>query len=462
MSIRKNNEMINLFKKYGHDKVIFVGFDVSKNFHYGGICNGYGEILVEPTKIDIYSSGMKKLCNLIDETVETTKAKVIVFGCEPSGHYYLNLMKKLKEIYVDGIFKLINPIATSSNRNQMMLRLKNDKVDCLAILDLLVRNECYDFRVDSINYRSIKEYVRYLDSLTKDKVRLKNKIHCYLDEIYPGLEEKLSKFTSTIYGLNFLQILPHPKKLVNSSPSDVEKLYIDNGFSVRPSICIKISEALKSIVIVNDPIIDTKINILRLMVNSYIIIINTIEQIKKSLEELLDKFSFTKHILDIKGMGYIFLARIIAYISDPNKFKDGGQVSSFAGLVSPQEQSGKIDKKGKSISKRGHIKLRSTLIQAAQLVINNCGYFTAFYNRLVLESGKHPNLAVTATANKLIKVIISMIHKGKPFNPPTAKNIELAKGRIPRIKVKDLEKIKKLKRSDPLTQSMLSAYLTRV
>ncbi|WP_427340420.1 hypothetical protein [Caloranaerobacter sp. DY30410] len=45
--------------------MIFVGFDVSKNFHYVGICDGYGKILVEPTMIDIYSSGMKKLCNLI-------------------------------------------------------------------------------------------------------------------------------------------------------------------------------------------------------------------------------------------------------------------------------------------------------------------------------------------------------------------------------------------------------------
>ncbi len=35
-------ELFKLFKTYGHDKVIFIGIDISKLFHVFAISNGYG------------------------------------------------------------------------------------------------------------------------------------------------------------------------------------------------------------------------------------------------------------------------------------------------------------------------------------------------------------------------------------------------------------------------------------
>ncbi len=58
------------------------------------------------TTVDIYDQGYYTLKNAIDSTVRHCKAKVIVFGCEPSGHYYLNLMNKLRNDYDHAIFRL--------------------------------------------------------------------------------------------------------------------------------------------------------------------------------------------------------------------------------------------------------------------------------------------------------------------------------------------------------------------
>lgn len=95
-------------------------------------------------------------------------------------------------------------------------------------------------------------------------------------------------------------------------------------------------------------------------------------------------------------------------------------------------------------------------------MITSTGYFTAYYNRLVLENRKDPMIAIVATANKLIRVIMKMIQTGEKFNPPTAKDKALAKGRLNRLTSKELLDLSKRKRSESLTQDIKELYPIRV
>ena len=79
----------------------------------------------------------------------------------------------------------------------MMQGNKTDEIDTLAILELMRNGECYDLPLNEGIFNTIKEYVKILDRTSKDMVAQKNRIHAYLDEIYPGLESKLSKFVDT-------------------------------------------------------------------------------------------------------------------------------------------------------------------------------------------------------------------------------------------------------------------------
>lgn len=184
--IGKNKQMIELLKKYGREKVMFVGIDISKNSHTISLVDGEYEVIMRPMSFGIYESDFVRLTEIINKSIEERRIKKLVFGCEPSGHYYLNIMTKLKEVYADEIFRLINPKATKSNRDQMMQANKTDPIDTYAIIDLLIRGEGYEFSKEDSIYRGIGEYVKYLDSLTKEQARLKNKIHAYLDEILSG------------------------------------------------------------------------------------------------------------------------------------------------------------------------------------------------------------------------------------------------------------------------------------
>ena len=65
---------------------------------------------------------------------------------------------------------------------------------------------------------------------------------------------------------------------------------------------------------------------------------------------------------------------------------------------------------------------------------------------MIIESHKPPKVAIVATANKLLKIIMKMIHSGEKFSPPTVQNIDLAKAKIQRLTSTQLKKFAKEKR----------------
>jgi len=155
------------------------------------------------------------------------------------------------------------------------------------------------------------------------------------------------------------------------------------------------------------------------------------------------------------------LVPIIAYLNNPYRFRTSTQVAQFAGLAPKKNQSGTSDKR-ETISRIGHNKLRSVMVQLAHQLISTTGYFTAFHNRLIIEKGKNTNLAVTATAHKILRVLFHMMMTGEDFNPPTAENPELAKSKIGRYTNKKQLEYQKMRKTQSLTQDMLGTYLTRV
>ncbi len=342
-----------------------------------------------------------------------------------------------------------------------MEREKTDPIDSYAITDLLIRGESYDIDFEDNIFSIIKDYVRELDHLVKEMVRIKNKIHAHTDELYPGLETKSSSFLDSIYGMRFLKVLPKPKTLPQLSLKDWQRLLSTRDYELPKHLAIKLRDKSKTVVVSEHKNFKTLRDYIIFLVEGYEQLGSRKKTVEEKLEELTDALDFGRNLKQIDGIKTLTVARIIAYTNNPYRFKSGKEVASFAGLIPKANQSGKQDK-AKILSKKGHKKLRSTLIQAAQQVITSTGYFTAYYNRLVLENRKDPMVAIVATANKLTRVIMKMIHTGERFNPPTAKDIKAAKSKINRITSKELENLSKIKRLDSLTQDINQLYPVRV
>lgn len=457
----ETRKMMELFEEVGSRKVLIAGLDVSKNKFTITAVNGMYENKIKAKDVDLNTKSLDMLYKEIDEIVEKEEIKQLIFGCEPSGIYYKPILKEIMSRYPDGMFRLINPSSTKANRDQRMEREKTDPIDAYAITDLLIRGESYDLDLEDNIFKIMKDYIRELDHLVKELVRFKNKIHAHTDELYPGLESQSNSFLDSKYGMRFLKVLPEPKTLPGLGLEGWQELLGTQDYKLPRHLAIKLKDKSHGLVVSehrNFKILKDYINFL---VEGYEQLEARRKAIEERLEKLIDSLDFGRNLIEINGIETLTVARIIAYMGNPYRFKSGKEVASFAGLIPKSNQSGKQDK-GKVLSRKGHKKLRSTLVQAAQQVITSTAYFTAYYNRLVIENRKEPMVSIVATANKLIRVIMKMIHSGEKFAPPTVEDKDLAKGKIKRLTSKELEKIKKIKRSDLLTQDINELYPVRV
>lgn len=457
----ETRRMMELFEEVGSRKVLIAGIDVSKNKFTIAAVNGVYDVKIRAKDVNLNKRNLDKLYKQIDIIVEEENIQQLIFGCEPSGIYYKPILKELITKYPEAMFKLINPSSTKANRDQRMEREKTDPIDAYAITDLLIRGESYDVELDDNTFAIIKEYVRELDHLIKEQVRFKNKIHAHTDELYPGLESNSCSFLDSKYGLRFLKVLPEPVKLAELNIEDWQKLLSTDNYQLPKYIAIRLRDRSNNMVASEHKNFKTTREYIVFLVEGYEQLANRKKSIEEKLNELIGSLEFGENLTEINGIKTLTVARIIAYMGNPYRFKSGREVASFAGLIPKSDQSGKKDK-AKVLSKKGHKKLRSTLVQAAQQVITSTGYFTAYYNRLVLGNRKDPMVAVMATANKLIRVIMKMIHSGEKFNPPTVKDKELATSKIKRLTSRELTNLNKIKRSDSLTQDISELYPVRV
>ena len=458
---KENRKMMELFEEIGYRNVLVIGIDVSKNKFTAAAVNGMYENKMKARDINLKKESLDKLYKELDRIVEKEEIQQLIFGCEPSGVYYKPIMKELACRYPDAMFRLINPSSTKANRDQRMEREKTDPIDTYAIVDLLIRGESYELDFGDNIFDIISVYVKELDHLIKESVRFKNKIHAHTDELYPGLESESNSFLESQYGMRFLTILPEPEILPGLKIEDWQLLLSTRDYKLPEHLARRLKQKSSQIIVTKHENFKIIRDYITFLVEGYEQLIARKQMIEENLEKLINSLNFGINLKEIKGIETSTVARIIAYMGNPYMFKSGKQVASFAGLIPKADQSGKQDK-NKILSKKGHKKLRVTLIQAAQQVINSTGYFTAYYNRLVIENRKAPMVAIIATANKLIRVIMKMIHSGEKFNPPTAKSKEMAKGKINRLTSKKLKDLHKNKGLDSLTQDIKELYPARV
>ena len=90
--------------------------------------------------------------------------------------------------------------------------------------------------------------------------------------------------------------------------------------------------------------------------------------VERKLERLAKDNTSIQRILTVPGIGRVTAEIIVAYIDDPNRFNNGRQISSYAGMVPVQYQSGNSDRRGR-ITKRGSRLLRKAMVECGWLII---------------------------------------------------------------------------------------------
>jgi transposase len=108
-------------------------------------------------------------------------------------------------------------------------------------------------------------------------------------------------------------------------------------------------------------------------------------------------------------------------LGDIDRFRTPEQAAAYLGLVPSTRQSADKCYHG-PITKRGNNQARWMLIQAAQQMGKNPGPLGHFFRRL--KQRKNHNVAVVATARKLVMIAWHMLKKNEPYRYAISRSTE--------------------------------------
>jgi transposase len=171
----------------------------------------------------------------------------------------------------------------------------------------------------------------------------------------------------------------------------------------------------------------------RSFIDSELRLLDTVEKERERVQAELATIAYrheqAKLLMTLPGVDFPVALSLLAALGDVNRFKEPGQAASYLGLVASTKQSGDNCYHG-PMTKRGSSHARWMMVQAAQQLDKHPGPLGNFFRRLAAK--KHRNIAVVATARKLVCIAVMMLKRNEPYRyaQPSTVQAKLARLRI--------------------------------
>jgi len=389
-------------------KEFCLGIDVGKYHHQASLINEHQTMVGESLKFNNDQIGFEKLRQtIIAQLPPQTAVKI---GMEATGHYYWHLKKYLLEHGFNHL-EIINPIETQRVAKTRIRKIKNDKVDSLAIAKIISSREISPCAQDDQELKQLRELTRFCE-------KLKGQSRFYKQEIITLIERLCPEFSA-----NFSNIFLATPLMV------IEKYFIENVekdelarlITKTSRGRIKEDKAKHIIDILNNSLgsyyqSENAAFQLKLILQSLKMIKDQIkqiqDQIKKQSQNFKQEIAFVE---SIKGVSNYMASAILSELGDVNRFKNKGQIVAFAGLDPSVKESGQYKRKqGNHISKRGSKYLRKQLYYAAKTSILFDPELKAFYQKKKAQ-GKHYNVIMVAIARKILLRVQAVLKQKRPY-----------------------------------------------
>lgn len=134
-------------------------------------------------------------------------------------------------------------------------------------------------------------------------------------------------------------------------------------------------------------------------------------------------------LMTLPGVDLAVAQTLLAAFGDIGRFRSPDHAASYLGLVPSTRQSAEHCYHG-PITKRGRSQARWMMVQAAQHLDRHPGPLGVFFRRLAHK--KNRNVAVVATARKLVTIAWHVLQSGEPYRYalPRATDAKLARLRV--------------------------------
>lgn len=297
---------------------IIVGVEIAKKTNWAVMISPSNQLLQKAFSFNNTKEGFESLVEIIEKIKETLKAKNVIVGMEPTGHYWKPLANYLfnKNIKVVMVNSFHVKKAKELDDNSPT---KNDKKDALTIARLIKDGRYNEVYIPEGIYTDLRNISNTRFELIRKRNGVKNRIVAIMDEYFP----EYGYVFKGIFGKTSIQILkncPFPEdiklkgieELITLIKKEVKKLY-----SKKQIIELK-NNALATVGVTRG-ITTAKIQ-LKMYVEDYELLERQIQETEEQLEKLLEQVPYAKQILEIPAIGTVNFAHFIGEIGDLTRF----------------------------------------------------------------------------------------------------------------------------------------------
>ena len=263
------------------------------------------------------------------------------------------------------------------------VKRKTDKDDALKLAKMALNDELPTVHMPAPPKRQKRRLILHRRSLVARRTQCKNTIRSIFSQ--QGMSEQLPRGTKAWTKAGVEQLATEAKPLDECS--------IDDLWRGRLHLELQLLDVLHQQILAAE----------------------------RALDELARDDAQVKLLETVPGVGTRLAETVANCLDDPHRFASAAHVSSYAGLVPKQMESGTMKRIGR-ITRHGSTLLRGMLVEVAWMVWRHNDWAKSFVARISRGMKLRKKIAIVALARKLLVILWAMLRDNKPWRESTLRD----------------------------------------
>jgi transposase len=397
------------------ESTLVVGADIAKRVHVARAVDFRGIELGKDCVFHNSQEGLTKLATWMKELEEAQGKTDIIFGIEPTGHYWFPLAAFLQTQGIRVV--VVNPHHVNKTKElEDNSPTKSDYKDAKVIADLIRNGKYSEPKLPTKEYAELRILMNLREKVSDNLTQAKSRIGNWFDRFFPEYASVFKDWDGKV-SLMTMRAFPLPADIVAKGARDVLAHW---RTEVKRGIGIKRAEALYAAAVASigltEGVVAARMELSTLL-GQFDLFNEQLEAIMAKVMEILENIPGTAEMLTIPGIGVLTVAGFRAEVGDLNHYDHGQQIIRLAGLNLMENSSG-IRKGQTGITKRGRSRLRAILFRAIMPMVAKNKEFQALH-RYFTTRRQNPlkkKQSLIALCGKLIRVLHTLGTKQREYN----------------------------------------------
>jgi transposase len=397
---------------------LVVGVDVGSDFNAVALMSKEGEVFGEYPKVYNSRKGFEYFVQVVEAVKRKRGFREVFIGLEPTGHYWRKLAFFAKERGYQVRF-----VRTTALKHQRELdessSAKSDVKDALTIANITREGKYIDTVIEGGIFRQLRTLAKVREKTLRCSVSAQNTLCAVLDDYFPELKTIFrSMKTRSLWAI--LKRCPFPQDVLRLDLPTISEIISKSSYR-KASAAQKardLFEAAKESIGLKEVGEADRYRLKRYL-EEVIRGEMLLKEVGIQMKNLLKQIPCSEYLLSIPGIGPVSAAVFLGELGNPAHFTHPKQIIKYSGY-DPQECDSGNRIGRKRISKKGRWLMRKILFFMAMKVVQECEFFSNYYQRKLKNENRFGQLlkkkeALCAVIIKLIKVIFALFRDKREY-----------------------------------------------